>query len=120
MSIPYANTPASLDKKGYQGSDFYWEFTVWSNSEPVDLENVLIKMTVKKQRGKDVPILWSGNTEDGEIVVSNTNKVAISISKPDMGALPAGSLVYEVDLTVSGKTYTYLTGQFFVSMEVED
>ena len=37
-----------------------------------------------------------------------------------MTNIPAGGLVYELDLTESGATYTYLTGQFIVGMEVDD
>jgi hypothetical protein len=120
MSLPAANTPAQLDKKAYQGSDFNWGFTVTTNNTNVDLTNTFVEMTVKRQRGKNVPVLWKGNTTNGYVSVTSVNRVDINIPKAEMADLPAGSLVYEVDFSETGATYTYLTGQFIVGMEVDD
>jgi len=120
MSLPALNSPATKDKKAYQGSNFNWGFTVNYNNASVDLTNSFVEMTVKRQRGKDVPVVWKGNSTNGEITISNVNRIDISIPKTAMTNIPAGGLVYELDLTESGATYTYLTGQFIVGMEVDD
>ena len=81
MSLPYANTPAIKDKQAYQGSDFYWEFNIYSNNEAVNLTGVGVELTIKKQRGKDVPVLYKANLVTGQIVIVSPNKVKISIPK---------------------------------------
>lgn len=120
MSLPAVNSPAQKDKKAYQGSNFNWGFTVNFNNVAVDLTNSFVEMTIKRQRGKDVPVIWKGNTTNGYVNITNTNRIDISIPKTIMTNIPAASLVYEIDFNESNATYTYLTGQFIVGMEVDD
>lgn len=121
MALPSVHQPKYYDLNAYQGSTFVWSFSVEYLGQPVNLTNTVVSMTVKRQRGKSVPVVWQGSTNTNGVAVGvAVNAVTVTIPASEMDDLPAGSLVYEVDFTEGIINYTYLTGQFVVGTEVDN
>lgn len=117
MPLPYVDTAGVWDLVAYQGDTREWSFTIVDNNDnPIDVSGATITMTIKRQRGANVAVVWEGSTTGGEIVVigPDNNNVVVSLD----GDYPAGSLVYDMEFVEGGRTITYLTGQFTVTTEV--
>jgi hypothetical protein len=121
MALPSVHQPKYYDLNAYQGSTFVWSFNVEYLGQAVDLSNTVVSMTIKRQRGKNVPVVWQGSTATTGVAVGvAVNKVTVNIPAAEMDDFPAGSLVYELDFTEGIINYTYLTGQFVVGTEVDN
>lgn len=124
MALPNTDTAGVWNKVVYQGDTFNWNFAVYELVNDVevavDLSGVTVTMSVKRARGASVADLWTGSTTDGAIVVGGTgnNVVEITIPATDMGDIPAGSWVYDVQFVDGAQVETYLTGAFTVTAEV--
>ena len=120
MPVPAIQVPAKYDMNAYQGSTFVWASTFTYDDDPIDLTSAVVTMTIKGQRGKFAPIIWQGSTTTSGVAVGvAVNAVTITIPAVDTEDLPAGSLVYELDITEGVINYTYLTGRFVVNTEVD-
>ena len=94
-----------------------WIFNIVDNDDnPIDLSGCTIVMTIKRQRGGNVPAIWTGSTTGGEITVTGVNNNTVNVYLD--GDYPAGALVYDVEFAEGGRIITYLTGQFVVTTEV--
>jgi hypothetical protein len=121
MPLIYVDTAGVWDWTMYQGDTRFWTFSLEDpDGNPIDLTGVAVTMSVKRQRGANVPLIWSGSTGDGAISVGGTNNNVVSVVIPsaDSEGFPAGSLVYDVEFTESGINITYLTGTITVATEV--
>jgi len=119
MPLPYVDTAGVWDLVAYQGDTRVWSFTmVDNNSNPINVSGAVITMTIKRQRGGSVPAIWTGSTTGGEITVTGAGSNTVNVYLD--GDYPAGSLVYDVEFVESGRTITYLTGQFVVTTEVTE
>jgi hypothetical protein len=117
MSLPNVDTAGVWDLVAYQGDTRVWTFTMVDNAgSPVSLSGTTITMTIKRQRGANVPTVWEGSTTGGEITISGAGDNIVNVYLD--GDYPAGSLVYDVEFVKSSQTITYLTGQFIVTTEV--
>jgi hypothetical protein len=121
MALPSVHQPKYYDLNAYQGATFIWSFSVEYQGSGVNLSNTTVSMTIKRQRGANVPVIWQGSTATTGVAVGiATNVVTVNIPAADMEDFPAGSLVYEMDFTEGIVNYCYLTGQFVVGTEVDN
>jgi hypothetical protein len=94
-----------------------WTFSIRDKDmQPIDLSGSAITMSIKRQRGANVPDVWVGSTANGKVSIGGTSSNVVAISFD--GDYPAGALVYDVEFVKDGRTVTYLTGQFVVKTEV--
>jgi hypothetical protein len=117
MSLPNVDTAGVWDLVAYQGDTRIWSFSIYDNEEnPINLNGTTITMTIKRQRGANVPTIWEGSTTNGEITITGANLNIVTVYFD--GDYPAGALVYDVQFENNGEIITYLTGQFVVKTEV--
>jgi hypothetical protein len=117
MPLPYVDTAGVWDLVAYQGDTRMWIFNIVDNDDnSIDLSGCTIVMTIKRQRGGNVPAIWTGSTTGGEITVTGVNNNTVNVYLD--GDYPAGALVYDVEFAEGGRIITYLTGQFVVTTEV--
>lgn len=117
MSLPNVDTAGVWDLVAYQGDTRTWSFSIFDNEEnPINLNGSIITMTIKRQRGAGVPVVWEGSTTDGRVNISGDDKNIVNVYLD--GDYPAGALVYDMQFQKNSEIVTYLTGQFVVKTEV--
>lgn len=117
MSLPNVDTAGVWDLVAYQGDTRTWSFRLVDNDEnPIDLSQTTITMTIKRQRGANVPVIWEGSTTDGKVNISGADDNIVNVYLD--GDYPAGALVYDIQFENNSTIVTYLTGQFVVKTEV--
>lgn len=120
MPVPAVQIPAKYDMSCYQGSTYVWTSTFTYDDDPIDLSSAVVSMTIKSERGKFAPVIWQGSTATSGVAVGiAVNALTVTIPAADTEDFPAGSLVYEIDITEGVINYTYLTGRFVVNTEVD-
>jgi hypothetical protein len=121
MALPFVDNAGVWNWTMYQGDTRSWNFALEDpDGNPIDVSNAVITMTIKRQRGGNVPLIWSGSTTSGDITVggNDNNVVSIIIPASESEDFPGGSLVYDVEFTEGAVNITYLTGTITVSVEV--
>ncbi len=100
-----------------QGDD--WNFPLTFNTSllgvktPIDLTGATVAGTVR-------PSFTTGTSVPMTVVVNNAaaGQVTFTLSDTQTSALISGSLVYQITITISGNTKTYLSGNFIVRPKV--
>lgn len=124
MALQLVNYPGIQDLEVYQGDTFrrQWKIqtNVNGNVSPVNLSGLDIKAQIKRLRGQNVTVIYTSSTNNGDIVVSNTNSdyLTWTISSTNTAAFPVASLVYDLRISNATAEARYMTGQFTITAEV--
>jgi hypothetical protein len=103
--------------KTVQGDD--WEYPVTFSTSlagiktPIDLTGVTYIAEIRPTYSSGTVTVMSATPVD---LVNG--KVTFSLTDTQTSALPSGSLVYQISITISGSTKTYLQGSFIVKPKV--
>jgi hypothetical protein len=101
-----------------QGSTFNLNFTIDTNGTVWNLTNYSAAMQVRKSITSSKAIL-SLTSSSGITLGGTAGTVAVTASASTMAALPAGSWVYDLELTsANGTVYAVLSGKFIINPEV--
>lgn len=100
-----------------QGDD--WQYPLTFNTSllgvktPIDLTSATITGTVR-------PTYTTGTAVAMSVSVTNAalGQATLSLNDTQTSALPTGSLVYQVSITIAGNTRTYMSGNFVVKPKV--
>jgi len=101
-----------------QGSTFNLNFVIDTDGTEWVLSGYSARMQVRKSVASTTAIL---SLSDGSGITLNhtPGSVAVTASAATMAALPAGTWVYDIELTSgSGLTYAVLEGKFIIKPEV--
>jgi len=124
MALRLVNYPGLQNLNVYQGDTFQrqWKFqtNVNGNVAPLDLSGLELKAQIKRLRGQNVTVIYTSSTNNGDIVVSNTNSdyVTWTINSTNTATFPVASLVYDFRVSNGTSEARYMTGQFTVTAEV--
>ena len=100
-----------------QGDDWNYPLTFSTSlnnvKTPINLTGATVVGTVR-------PTFTTGTAVPMTVVINNaaTGQATLSLNDTQTTALPSGSLVYQVTITISGNTRTYLRGNFIVAPRV--
>lgn len=103
--------------KVVQGDDWEYPVTFSTNvagvKSPIDLTSAIYVAEVR-------PTYSTGTITPMTVtpVTPSLGKVTFSLTDTQTGALPSGALVYQISITLSGITKTYLQGNFIVKPKV--
>jgi hypothetical protein len=101
-----------------QGSTFNLNFTIDTDGTVWNLTNSSAAMQVRKSTTSSTAIL-SLTSSSGITLGGTAGTVAMTASASTMAALPAGTWVYDIELTSSnGTVYAILQGKFIINPEV--
>lgn len=101
-----------------QGSTFNLNFTIDTDGTPWNLTGYSAAMQVRKATTSSTAIL-SLASGSGITLGGTAGTVAVTASASTMASLPAGSWVYDLELTSgNGTVYAILSGKFIVKAEV--
>ena len=100
-----------------QGND--WDFPV-TFSTSLNGVKTPINLTGATIVGRVRPTYTTGTAVSMTVtpVDLGAGKVRFGLSDTQTDALPPGNLVYQIDITISGNTQTYLSGNFIVKPKV--
>ena len=86
MALRLVNYPGLQNLNVYQGDTFQrqWKFqtNVNGNVSPLDLSGLELKAQIKRLRGQNVTVIYTSSTNNGDIVVSNTNSDYVTTITP--------------------------------------
>ena len=103
---------------GRQGSTFNLDFTIDTDGTAWNLAGYTAAMQVRKATTSSTALL-SLTEGSGITFVEATGSVAVSVSASTMSSLPAGTWVYDLELTApNGTVYALLAGKFTINAEV--
>ncbi len=100
-----------------QGDDWQYPLTFSTSlnnvKTPIDLTGATVVGTVR-------PSFTTGTAVPMTVVINNAalGQATFSLNDTQTSALPSGSLVYQITITISGNTRTYLKGNFNVAPKV--
>jgi hypothetical protein len=101
-----------------QGSTFNLKFVIDTDGTKWNLTNYTAAMQVRKSTTSSTAIL-SLTSGSGITLGGTAGTVAVTASASTMAALPAGTWVYDLELTSGGGiTYAVLEGKFIIKPEV--
>ena len=81
---------------------------------PIDLTAATVVGVVRPTYTSGTPV-----TMTATITNAAAGQVTLSLTDAQTNTLPAGSLVYDVSITIAGNTKTYLSGNFQVKPKVQ-
>jgi len=94
---------------------------VYSDSagDPINLTGFTAKCQLRANASSDTAVL-TATTSDGTLVITGAQgRIAFAISATAMGAIAAGTYVYDLEIESSGGVVTtILTGTFTITPEV--
>jgi hypothetical protein len=99
-----------------QGATFARDLQYQIQGEPVDIEGYTARMKVRKSY--DLPVEIELTTANGKIVISDTNKIDITLSAAETAALSSGRYLYDLELVNGDYVERILQGIFTVMAEV--
>jgi len=100
-----------------QGDDWQYPLTFSTSlndvKTPIDLTAATIVGNVR-------PTFTTGTRVPMTVTINNAaaGQATLSLTDTQTSALPSGSLVYQVTVTISGNTKTYLKGNFVVAPRI--
>jgi hypothetical protein len=101
-----------------QGSTFNLSFTIATDGDLWDLTGYTASMQVRKSVQSSTAILSLTNSS-GITLGGAAGSVAVTVSATKMASLPAGTWVYDLELTApNGTAYAILQGKFVIKPEV--
>ena len=103
-----------------QGSRFKLRFNIATNSNGIDLSSYTAAMQVRKSVTSSTKLLDLTSGSGIQLNAGSINgDVLITVSGSTMAGLPAGTWVYDIELTdSSGNPEAVLEGKFIVKAEV--
>ena len=101
-----------------QGNDWNYPLTFSTSllgvKTPIDITSATIVGVVRPTYNTGTPVTMT------VIPVDLINgQIRLVLSDAQTTALPSGSLVYEITITIAGNTRTYLSGNFIVKSKVQ-
>lgn len=99
----------------------HWDPTITltdDNGDPVNLTGYTARMVVKATETSPTALVEITSAGGGITITPATGVLQPVLTSAQTALLPAGRLVYGLEVTVSGKTYHVLTGSFYVRPEV--
>ena len=99
-----------------QGATFARDLQYQIQGEPIDIEGYTARMKVRKSY--DLPVEIELTTANGKIVISDTNKIDITLSAAETAALSSGRYLYDLELVNGDYVERILQGIFTVMAEV--
>lgn len=100
-----------------QGSTFNLNFVIDTDGTKWSLSGYTAAMQVRRSTASTTAIL-SLSTDSGITLNTTPGSVAVTASASTMAALPAGTWVYDIELSNAGITYAVLEGKFIIKPEV--
>ena len=108
--------PATYNKEIYQGSDDTLALTWKQDGVAVDLTGYTARMQVRLSAKTSTVAEFS--TALGTIALTSGGGVTVTISSAASALIPAGSYIYDIDLTTGTTTRTILRGALTVAAQV--
>jgi hypothetical protein len=99
-----------------QGSTFTRDLEYQIQGEPVNIEGYTARMKVRKSY--ELPVVVELTTANQKIVISDTNKIDLSLTAAETAAISAGRYLYDFELVNGDYVERILQGVFTVMAEV--
>ena len=101
-----------------QGNDWNYPLTFSTSllgvKTPLDLTGATVTGVVRPTYTTGTPVAMTTVVTDAP-----NGKVTFSLTDTQTNSLPAGSLVYDISITIAGNTKTYLSGNFQVKPKLQ-
>lgn len=101
-----------------QGATFTLDFTVSTDGTAWNLSTYSATMQVRKSTSASTALLDLSEA-DGDIVLTSSGGVTVTVDAATMADVPSGRWVYDIELVSAGNEVTrILEGRFIVTPEV--